>query len=68
MRNFNSIYWYKDIIFCSKLPENYLEFKEFLEKEFKNKGSCSRLINSITPFNISNADYKNLVNVKIAII
>jgi hypothetical protein len=30
---------YTDIIWCNDLPENYLEFKEFLEKEFKIKGS-----------------------------
>ena len=30
---------YTDIIWCNDLPKNYLEFKEFLEQEFKNKGS-----------------------------
>jgi len=30
---------FSDIICSNKLPKNYLEFKEFLEQEFKNKGS-----------------------------
>ena len=30
---------YSDIIWCNKLPKNYLDFKIFLEQEFKNKGS-----------------------------
>ena len=30
---------YTKIIWCTDLPKNYLEFKEFLEQEFKNKGS-----------------------------
>jgi hypothetical protein len=30
---------YTDIIWCNDLPKNYLEFKEFLGQEFKNKGS-----------------------------
>ena len=30
---------YTDIIWCNDLPKNYLEFKDFLEHEFKNKGS-----------------------------
>jgi hypothetical protein len=29
---------YSDIIWCHRLPKNYLEFKEFLEQECKNKG------------------------------
>lgn len=29
---------YSDIIWCNKVPENYLDFKIFLEHEFKNKG------------------------------
>ena len=31
---------YSDIIWCNDLPENYLEFKNFLEQKCKNKGSC----------------------------
>jgi hypothetical protein len=30
---------YSDIIGSNRLPKDYLEFKEFLEQEFKNKGS-----------------------------
>ena len=30
---------YSDIIWSNRLPKNYLEFKEFLEQECKNKGS-----------------------------
>ena len=30
---------YAEVILCNDLPKNYLEFKEFLEREFKNKGS-----------------------------
>jgi len=30
---------YSDIIWCDKIPKNYLDFKIFLEQEFKNKGS-----------------------------
>ena len=37
---------YTDIIWCKDLPKNYLEFKDFLEKEFKNKGSKKSLRNS----------------------
>lgn len=29
---------YTEIILCNDLPKNYLEFKDFLEQEFKNKG------------------------------
>ena len=37
---------YTDIIWCNDLPKNYLEYKEFLEQEFKNKGSYLHVINS----------------------
>jgi hypothetical protein len=37
---------YTEIIWCNDLPENYLKFKEFLEEEFKNKGSYLHLRNS----------------------
>jgi hypothetical protein len=37
---------YTDIILCNDLPENYLEFKDFLEQEFKNKGSYLHLRDS----------------------
>jgi len=37
---------YTEIIWCNELPENYLEFKEFLEQEFKNKGSYIHLRDS----------------------
>lgn len=37
---------YTEIILCTELPENYLEFKEFLEQEFKNKGSYLHVRNS----------------------
>jgi len=37
---------YTEIIWCNKLPENYLEYKAFLEQEFKNKGSYLHLRNS----------------------
>ena len=30
---------YTEIILCNDLPKNYLEFKDFLGQEFKNKGS-----------------------------
>jgi hypothetical protein len=30
---------YTDIIWCSDLPKNYLELKEYLEQEFKKNGS-----------------------------
>ena len=29
---------YAEIILCNNLPKNCLEFKDFLEQEFKNKG------------------------------
>ena len=35
--NYNDAY--TEIIWCNDLPKNYLEYKEFLEQEFKNKGS-----------------------------
>ena len=38
---------YSDIIWSNILPKNYLEFKEFLEQEFKNKGSSSYYSNKI---------------------
>jgi hypothetical protein len=37
---------YTDIIWCTDLPENYLEYKIFLEQEFKKKGSYLHLRNS----------------------
>jgi hypothetical protein len=37
---------YTEIIWCVKLPENYLDCKEFLEQEFKKKGSYIHLRNS----------------------
>jgi len=37
---------YSDIIWRNDLPKNYLEFKEFLEQEFKNKGSYLHVRNS----------------------
>jgi len=37
---------YTDILFCNDLPENYLEYKNFLEQEFKNKGSYLHIRNS----------------------
>jgi len=37
---------YTDIIWCNDLPKNYLKFKEFLEEEFKNKGSYSHVRDS----------------------
>jgi hypothetical protein len=37
---------YTKIIWCNDLPENYLEFKEFLEQEFKNNGSYLHLRDS----------------------
>jgi hypothetical protein len=42
---------YTDIIWCTDLPENYLELKEFLEQEFKKKGSYLhvRYSNKIEP-------------------
>jgi hypothetical protein len=42
--NYNDAY--TDIIGCTDLPENYLEYKEFLEQEFKNKGSYLHVRNS----------------------
>ena len=30
---------YQEIIFCNELPENYLDCKEYLETEFRKKGS-----------------------------
>jgi hypothetical protein len=30
---------YTEIILCNNLPKNCLEFKDFLEQEFKNRGS-----------------------------
>jgi hypothetical protein len=30
---------YQQIIFCNELPENYLDCKEYLETEFRKKGS-----------------------------
>lgn len=40
---------YTEIILCTELPENYLDCKEFLEQEFKKKGSYihSRFSNKI---------------------
>jgi hypothetical protein len=37
---------YTEIIWCKKLPENYLDYKQFLEEEFKNNGSYLHLRNS----------------------
>jgi hypothetical protein len=37
---------YTEVIWCTELPENYLEFKEFLEQEFKKKGSYVHLRDS----------------------
>jgi serine/threonine protein kinase len=37
---------YTEIIWCMDLPKDYLEYKAFLEKEFKNKGSYLHLRNS----------------------
>ena len=37
---------YTDIIWCNDLPENYLDFKCYLEQEFKNKGSYIHVRNS----------------------
>lgn len=37
---------YSEIIYCNELPKNYLDFKNYLEKEFKNKGSYLHLRNS----------------------
>jgi len=37
---------YTDIIWCMDLPKNYLEYKNFLEQEFKNKGSYLHIRNS----------------------
>lgn len=37
---------YSEVIWCTELPENYLEFKEFLEQEFKKKGSYVHLRDS----------------------
>lgn len=37
---------YTDIIWCKDLPTNYLEFKDFLEQEFKNNGSYLHLRDS----------------------
>jgi hypothetical protein len=38
---FTETLWYND-----EIPENYLEYKEFLEQEFKNKGSYLHVRNS----------------------
>ena len=47
--NYNDAY--SEIIWCNDLPKNYLEFKNFLEQEFKNKGSYlhGRNANKIEP-------------------
>ena len=37
---------YTEIVWCNDLPENYLEYKDFLEQEFKNKGSYLHVRNS----------------------
>jgi hypothetical protein len=37
---------YTEVIWCNDLPKNYLEFKEFLKQEFKNKGSYLHVRNS----------------------
>jgi hypothetical protein len=37
---------YTEIIWSDDLPTNYLEYKDFLEKEFKNKGSYLHVRNS----------------------
>ena len=37
---------YTEIILSDDLPTNYLEYKDFLEKEFKNKGSYLHIRNS----------------------
>ena len=37
---------YTDIVWCADLPTNYLEFKEFLEQEFKKNGSYLHVRNS----------------------
>jgi hypothetical protein len=34
--NYNNVY--TDIIWSNDLPKNYLDFKNFLEQEFKNRG------------------------------
>jgi hypothetical protein len=37
---------YTDIVWCKDLPENYLEYKDFLEEEFKKNGSYLHIRNS----------------------
>ena len=37
---------YSDIIWCNDLPENYLDYKNYLEQEFKNNGSYLHLRDS----------------------
>ena len=37
---------YQEIILCNVLPENYLDFKEYLEQEFRKKGSYLHLRDS----------------------
>ena len=37
---------YTEIVWCNDLPENYLEYKDFLEQEFKKKGSYLHLRDS----------------------
>ena len=37
---------YTEIIWCNDLPENYLEYKDFLEQEFKKNGSYLHVRNS----------------------
>ena len=37
---------YTEIIWCTELPENYLEYKSFLEEKFKKNGSYLHLRDS----------------------
>ena len=37
---------YTEIVWCNDLPENYLEYKDFLEQAFKNNGSYLHVRNS----------------------
>jgi hypothetical protein len=37
---------YTEVILCNELPKNYLDYKEFLEQEFKKKGSYLHLRDS----------------------
>lgn len=37
---------YQEIILCNELPENYLDFKKYLEQEFRKKGSYLHLRDS----------------------